>query len=156
MEGGVHAGEGASEYYDAVVFAEGEFADGGYLIVGSEAGDGLLEESELDGVDGGVRLAGTSAAAVAPCDVANPCEDAADVGEAGAEEYDATDEGALLVDYLFADGACDFLNGIEEFDGREAGFEDVEAEEEFGVSDMWPEAHGIPTGGVIEEKISYQ
>ena len=121
FEGGFVAGEEAAYDLDAVVFLQFEFAGGGYFVVGGEVGDGLLEELELALGDLGVGGAGAGALAVAPGEVADAGEEGSDVGQFGAEEDYAVDEGALF-DYDFlADGAGDFLTGVEELDGGERG-----------------------------------
>ena len=170
FEGGFTAGEEAADYPDTVVFLQFQFAGGGDFVVGGEGGYGLLEELELPLGDGGVGGAGAGALAVAPGKVADTGEERADVGQSGAEEDYAVDEGTLPDDDLFADGAGYLLAGVEELEwgvvrgtwcvmrgtwGVGRGGEELDAAAYLREADTGTKRHGIPAGRVVEENFSY-
>ena len=172
VEGGFMAGEEAANYLDAVVFPEFEFTGGGYFVVGGEAGDGLLEKLELALGYLGIGGAGTRTLAIAPGEIPDLGEKGTDVGQFCLEEYYGVYERTLFGYYLLADGSRDLLAGVEELEGgersigerssqyrsrgRSMGFgEELDAAADLGEADAGAERHGIPTGRIVEEDLSY-
>lgn len=145
------AAEDAAYYFDAVVFAQGKGTGVGYLVVGGEAGDGLLEALELGTGDAGVGGAGTAGGGVAPGEVADAAEDAHDVSGARAEEDYGGYEGAAAEHHLFLYYLGDFLAGVEEGDGGQGRLLRLDTAVESAVSDSGTHAHGVPSEGVDEE-----